>query len=92
MTVQGGLTSGKELYCWNKRGGMNMGEKINNVLKGEIISSVFYILLGLCLILIPTQTVDVICKVVFGLSSSELAFITFIFTYVEKQPLRSWIF
>ena len=44
-----------------------MGEKINNILKGEIISSVFYILLGLCLILIPTQTVDVICKVVFGL-------------------------
>ena len=44
-----------------------MGEKINNVLKGEIISSVFYILLGLCLILIPAQTVDVICKVVFGL-------------------------
>ena len=30
-----------------------MGEKINNILKGEIISSVFYILLGLCLILIP---------------------------------------
>lgn len=44
-----------------------MGEKINNILKGEIISSIFYILLGLCLILIPTQTVDVICKVVFGL-------------------------
>ena len=67
MTVQGGLTSGKELYCWNNRGGIKMGEKINNILKGEIISSVFYILLGLCLILIPTQTVDVICKVVFGL-------------------------
>ena len=44
-----------------------MGEKINNILKGEIISSVFYVLLGLCLILIQTQTVDVICKVVFGL-------------------------
>lgn len=44
-----------------------MGEKINKILKGEIISSVFYVLLGLCLILIPTQTVDVICKVVFGL-------------------------
>lgn len=42
-------------------------KKINNILKGEIISSVFYILLGLCLILIPTQTVDVICKVVFRL-------------------------
>ena len=23
LTVQGGLTSGKELYCWNNRGGMN---------------------------------------------------------------------
>lgn len=44
-----------------------MGEKFNKILKGEIISSVFYVLLGLCLILIPTQTVDVICKVVFGL-------------------------
>ena len=22
LTVQGGLTSGKELYCWNNRGGM----------------------------------------------------------------------
>ena len=44
-----------------------MGEKINNILKGEIISSVFYILLGLCLILIPPQPVDVSCKVVFGL-------------------------
>lgn len=44
-----------------------MGEKINRLLKGEIVSSVFYILLGLCLILIPTQTVDVICKIVFGL-------------------------
>ena len=42
-----------------------MGEKINNILKGEIISSVFYVLLGLCLILIPTQTVDVICKVAY---------------------------
>lgn len=44
-----------------------MGEKISKILKGEIVSSVFYILLGLCLILIPTQTVDVICKIVFGL-------------------------
>ena len=69
MTVQGGLTSGKELYCWNKqrRYEGTWVKKSTNILKGEIISSVFYILLGLCLILIPTQTVDVICKVVFGL-------------------------
>ena len=69
-----------------------MGEKINNILKGEIISSVFYILLGLCLILIPTQTVDVICKVVFGLILIGAGIIISIFTYVEKRKLRSWIF
>ena len=44
-----------------------MGEKISNFLKGEIVSSVFYIAFGLCLILIPDQTVNIICKVIFGL-------------------------
>jgi len=36
-------------------------------LKGEIVSSVFYLAFGLCLILIPDQTVNIICKIVFGL-------------------------
>lgn len=36
-------------------------------MKGEIVSSVFYIAFGLCLILIPDQTVNIICKVIFGL-------------------------
>lgn len=44
-----------------------MGKKISNILKGEIVSSIFYIALGLCLILIPDQTVNIICKVIFGL-------------------------
>lgn len=44
-----------------------MGRKISNILKGEIVSSIFYIALGLCLILIPDQTVNIICKVIFGL-------------------------
>lgn len=44
-----------------------MGKKISNFLKGEIISSVFYILFGLCLVVLTEQTVNVICKVVFGL-------------------------
>lgn len=44
-----------------------MGRKISNVLKGEVVSSIFYIVLGLCLILIPDQTVNIICKVIFGL-------------------------
>ena len=44
-----------------------MGEKILKILKGEITSSVFYILFGLCLVCMPAQTVGILCKVVFGL-------------------------
>ena len=36
-------------------------------MKGEIVSSIFYLAFGLCLILIPDQTVNIICKIVFGL-------------------------
>lgn len=44
-----------------------MGKKIAGILKGELISSGFYVLLGLCLVLMPAQTVNIICKVVFGI-------------------------
>lgn len=44
-----------------------MGKKIAAILRGEITSSFFYIILGLCLVLIPAQTVNIICKVIFGL-------------------------
>ena len=44
-----------------------MGKKVSDFFKGEIISSVFYLAFGLCLILIPDQTVNIICKIVFGL-------------------------
>lgn len=44
-----------------------MGKKVANILKGELVSSIFYILLGLCLAFMPVQTVNIICKVVFGL-------------------------
>ena len=44
-----------------------MGKKVSDFLKSEIISSVFYLAFGLCLILIPDQTVNMICKIVFGL-------------------------
>lgn len=44
-----------------------MGKKIAAILRGEIISSLFYIILGLCLVLVPAQTVNIICKVIFGL-------------------------
>lgn len=44
-----------------------MEKKVSNFLKGEIVSSVFYLAFGLCLILIPDQTVNIICKIIFGL-------------------------
>lgn len=44
-----------------------MKERFKKVVHGEIISFIFYISFGLCLILMPTQTVNVICKVIFGL-------------------------
>jgi uncharacterized membrane protein HdeD (DUF308 family) len=44
-----------------------VGKKVSDFLKSEIISSVFYLAFGLCLILIPDQTVNIICKIVFGL-------------------------
>ena len=45
-----------------------MNEKISRILKSEMTTSVFYIFLGLCLIVAPVQTVNVICKIIFGLS------------------------
>lgn len=44
-----------------------MEDKKNKILRGQIPTSVFYILFGLCLALMPVETVNVLCKVVFGL-------------------------
>ena len=44
-----------------------MEEKKSKILRGQIPTSVFYILFGLCLALMPVETVNVLCKVVFGL-------------------------
>ena len=43
-----------------------MDEKKSKILRGQIPTSVFYILFGLCLALMPVETVNVLCKVVFG--------------------------
>ena len=48
-------------------GGKGYGEKVSDFLKSEILSSVFYLAFGLCLLLVPDQTVNIICKIVFGL-------------------------
>ena len=39
-----------------------MWEKINNFLKGQIVTSIIYIALGACLVYMPVSTVNVICK------------------------------
>lgn len=44
-----------------------MGKRVSKIFRGEIISSVFYLAFGLCLILIPDQTVNIICKIIFSL-------------------------
>lgn len=44
-----------------------MEEKKLKALKGQIPVSIIYIILGLCLALMPVETVNVLCKVVFGL-------------------------
>ena len=53
-----------------------MEEKKSKILRGQIPTSVFYILFGLCLALMPVETVNVLCKVVFDrsrcLSHSDL--------------------
>ncbi|MDO4274386.1 MAG: DUF308 domain-containing protein [Eubacteriales bacterium] len=44
-----------------------MGKKLSKILKGQAASSAFYILFGLCLVLMPEKMVGIICKVIFGL-------------------------
>ena len=38
-----------------------MEEKKSKILRGQIPTSVFYILFGLCLALMPVETVNVLC-------------------------------
>ena len=44
-----------------------MWEKINNFLKGQIVTSLIYVVLGVCLVFMPVNTINVICKFVFGI-------------------------
>ena len=53
-----------------------MEDKKMKVLKGQIPVSILYIALGVCLALMPVETVNVLCKVVFGRSLSHCDFCT----------------
>lgn len=45
-----------------------MSERLGRILRGEIVSSLIYIALGLCLICMPVETVNIVCKLVFGVT------------------------
>ena len=67
-----------------------MWEKINNFLKGQIVTSIIYIALGACLVFMPVSTVNVICKFVFGILLILVGLYHILIYVVEK--LNSTIF
>ena len=44
-----------------------MWNKINRILKGQLVTSLLYTILGLCFVLMPVDAVNAICKFVFGI-------------------------
>lgn len=44
-----------------------MWEKISKILKGQIVTSIIYIAFGVCLVCMPVNMINVICKFVFGI-------------------------
>lgn len=56
-------------YTRQKRDGKGkifMREKISRVLKGQVTTSLIYIFLGLCLICMPVDVVNILCRFIFG--------------------------
>lgn len=43
-----------------------MREKIGRILNGQIATSLIYILLGICLIAMPVDMVNILCRIIFG--------------------------
>lgn len=72
-----------------------MEEKKSKILRGQIPTSVFYILFGLCLALMPVETVNVLCKVVFGLVLIGAGVYHILIFVLEKDNStildRSWL-
>ena len=74
-----------------------MWEKINNFLKGQIVTSIIYIALGACLVYMPVSTVNVICNhiliyvaeklnsTIFDLFSGGVLMVLGIFLFMNPQ-------
>ena len=67
-----------------------MWEKISKILKGQIVTSIFYIAFGACLVCMPVNMINVICKFVFGILLI-LVGLYHILIYVAEK-LRATIF
>lgn len=62
-----------------------MREKIRSILKGQIATSLIYIIVGLCLICMPVDVVNVLCKFIFGVVLIA-AGLYHIWIYVQEKP------
>ena len=73
-----------------------MGKRVSKIFRGEIISSVFYLAFGLCLILIPDQTVNIIAAGIYHIviyaAEKEKATILDLFTGVIVMVLGVFLF
>lgn len=45
-----------------------MSGRIGRILRGQLVASMIYIALGLCLICMPVETVNIVCKLFFGIT------------------------
>lgn len=64
-----------------------MKEKIIGILKTQIVSSLFFIILGICLVIMPVTMINIICKVIFGLLLiCAGAYHIFLYIKANKNP------
>ena len=66
-----------------------MWEKINNFLKGQIVTSLIYIVLGICLVFMPVNMINVICKFVFGILLILVGLYHILIREIKFNDLRS---
>ena len=61
-----------------------MKEHVKNVFRGQLLTSLIYLALGICLVMFPDESVNIICKVIFGIVLM-LAGLYHIWTYMSED-------
>ena len=67
-----------------------MKEKIVGFLRGQILTSIVYILLGAAFVFVPVESVNVICKIVFGIMLIA-AGAWHILLYILEKPVTTML-